>query len=311
MGEMIKKHNGCEIWAFGGGKGGCGKSFVTSNVGVFLATTGKRVVLVDADLGGANLHSFLGVKKPANTLDDFFQKGMSLNEITTRCGNGKSEVGLIMGDTHSLESDNVKYTQKLKLFRQIKALETDHVLIDLGAGSHFSTMDTFLLADRRVVVIIPEITSIENMYQFVKSALFRRLSMAFGECGMKYVFQNTWNNRVEYGIKNIKGLVDYLGKISSEARELIDMEIHSFGIDLILNQTRYAEDIEIAMNVKSIFKKYLGLNVNYLGNIEYDDAAWISVRKRETVIHSNPASPSASEIKNLTKKLMQCEQAAW
>jgi len=48
------------IWTIGGGKGGSGKSFITANVGICLAKSGLRVILIDADLGGANLHTFLG-----------------------------------------------------------------------------------------------------------------------------------------------------------------------------------------------------------------------------------------------------------
>ena len=71
----------CEIWAIGGGKGGTGKSFVTSSIGTHLASKGNKVVLIDADLGGANLHTLLGVSKPRNSLTDFFERKASLNDI--------------------------------------------------------------------------------------------------------------------------------------------------------------------------------------------------------------------------------------
>src|SRR5436309_5447879 len=56
------------IIAVGSGKGGVGKSLLTANVGIYLAQLGKRVVLLDADLGGANLHTFVGIDRPAITL---------------------------------------------------------------------------------------------------------------------------------------------------------------------------------------------------------------------------------------------------
>jgi len=73
-----------EIWAVGGGKGGIGKSFITASLGWELAGMGRRVVLVDADLGGANLHLQLGMPKPARTLGDFIQRrASSLEEVLT------------------------------------------------------------------------------------------------------------------------------------------------------------------------------------------------------------------------------------
>src|ERR1700756_5114892 len=62
------------IIAVGGGKGGAGKSLLAANVAIYLSTLGNRVVLLDADLGGANLHTFLGVERPHVTLGDFFAK---------------------------------------------------------------------------------------------------------------------------------------------------------------------------------------------------------------------------------------------
>src|SRR2546430_16269842 len=65
---------GRKIIAIGGGKGGVGKSLLAANLGIYLAQLGKRVILIDADLGGANLHTFVGVERPKVTLGDFFDK---------------------------------------------------------------------------------------------------------------------------------------------------------------------------------------------------------------------------------------------
>jgi flagellar biosynthesis protein FlhG len=62
------------VWTIGGGKGGSGKSFITTNIGICLSQMGVRVILVDADLGGANLHTFLGIHPPVPSLSDFLQK---------------------------------------------------------------------------------------------------------------------------------------------------------------------------------------------------------------------------------------------
>ena len=62
------------IIAVGSGKGGVGKSLLAANIAIYLAQLGKRVVLLDADLGGANLHTFVGVERPHVTLGDFFDQ---------------------------------------------------------------------------------------------------------------------------------------------------------------------------------------------------------------------------------------------
>src|SRR5579872_4861604 len=61
------------IVGVGGGKGGIGKSLLSASLGIELARRGNRVVLVDADLGGANLHTCLGIDLPAVGIGDFFE----------------------------------------------------------------------------------------------------------------------------------------------------------------------------------------------------------------------------------------------
>ena len=63
-----------KIWAVGGGKGGVGKSLVSANVAICLALMGNKVVAVDLDLGGANLHTCLGLPIPSVTLSDYISK---------------------------------------------------------------------------------------------------------------------------------------------------------------------------------------------------------------------------------------------
>src|SRR5579871_5775262 len=66
-----ERTSGLRIIGIGGGKGGIGKSLLSASLGIDLAGRGKRVVLVDADLGGANLHTCLGIEQPAVGVGDY------------------------------------------------------------------------------------------------------------------------------------------------------------------------------------------------------------------------------------------------
>ena len=106
------------VIAIGGGKGGIGKSLIAANMGVHLVGTGKRVVLVDADLGGANLHTCLGIRPPEITLSDFVNRKVdSLEDVVSETG--IPGLGLISGALDLLGAANPKYTQKLRLLREI------------------------------------------------------------------------------------------------------------------------------------------------------------------------------------------------
>ena len=305
LNTSLNKGAPAKVWAIAGGKGGTGKSFVTSNVGSCLAKKGKNVILIDADLGGANLHSLLGVKQPEASLEDFFNKKVLLKDTVRIHGNGSGKVGLVTGDIHSLESGRIRHSQNQKLFRQIRRLSADHILIDLGAGSHFTTLDSFLLADKKIVVIVPEVTSIENMYQFIKTALFRKLHSSFNSQGLKYQFHSTWKERDSKNIKNINQFMDCLGKTSKEAMDIITEELQNFVIEIIVNQVRNDEDIKTGKSVQSVLLKYLGINSCNIGYIEYDDAAWNSIRAKNPVINASPSSQSALGIEKVTENLIR------
>ncbi len=295
-----------EIWAIGGGKGGTGKSFVTSSMGINLAQSGKRVTLIDADLGGANLHSFLKVKKPRYSLTDFFEKKTPLSDIIidTEIPN----LRFVTGDVRSLNTTGIKYTQKLKLYRHIKNISADYVLIDLGAGSGHNTIDTFLMADKMVVVTLPEITAIENLYLFVKKVLFRKLNRLLGEHGLRDGAKKAWDNRKIHSIKSIKELILHIKDISPEIRSVVEEVLKDFKIYVILNQVKNKEHLETGSAVKSVLTKYFGVDARYSGFLRYTEFFWRVVKRP----HGNPQmiSPASTsgEIQTVIRNLLEEKQ---
>ena len=306
VGDMLKKKKEAQIWAVGGGKGGIGKSFIVSTLGIHLAQQGHKVILVDADLGAANLHTFLGVGKPHISLTDFFEKKLPLSKLIVP--SGIENLGLLIGAVHSLAADSIKYAQKTKLLRHIKKLDTDYVLIDLGAGAHFNTIDTFLLADRMIVVIVPEITAIENMYYFVKNVFFRQLMKTLTANGHKEIFQDTWLNRATYKITNLRQFVDHLTHSSEGVQAIVARELDRFCVQIILNQVRNNQEIMIGTSVKSVCLKYFGLNARYAGFLEYDDFIPRCINKRQPYLQAYPESRCAKELGALAENLIHGKQ---
>ena len=301
--EKLRLEKEGKIWAIGGGKGGTGKTFVTSAMGTYLAGKGKRVVLIDIDIGGANLHSFLGINRPKKSLTDFFEAGASLNKLAVKTG--IDNMSLITGDIHSLASDNIKFTQKLKLFRHIMKLNKHYVIIDLGGGSHNNTIDTFLMADKMIVILEPEITSVENMYHFIKNALFRKLRMSLREYGFKEIVEQMWERREEYNIKSLRELMDCIRDSFSYVGDIIDKVLFDFKLYLILNKIRSSDDILIGSSMKSIFMKYLGVDTKFVGFVEYDDSVWRSIRERRPFMLNYSLSRSAKEVEVFTENLLK------
>ncbi len=295
-----------EIWAIGGGKGGIGKSFIISSMGNYLARQGKKVVLVDADLGAANLHTFLGMGRPENSLTDFFENRASLSALRVKSGIDNLE--LLAGAIHSMVPENIKYAQKLKFFRHIKKLEADFILIDLGAGVHFNTIDTFLLADKKIVVIVPEITAIENMYGFIKNVFFRQLMNTLGSNGFKDEFKAAWEGRLANSVTTLKQFVEHLKRVSAPMGRIIEDELAGFRLDLVLNQIKFNREKRIGNSVKSICLKYFGMDARYVGHIGVDDFIVSSINNRQPYIETYSESKCAREVAAITHNLMDDQQ---
>ncbi|MBW2266646.1 MAG: P-loop NTPase [Deltaproteobacteria bacterium] len=164
-----------KLWAVGGGKGGVGKSVVSLLLAFWLARKGKQTILVDTDLGGANLHTLLGIKSPSRTLNDFIAKKYdSLEEI---CIESEIEnLRLICGASEVLSLANPQFAQKVKIIQGVLKLDCDYVILDLGGGASFNFLDFFLVSHQKILVLTPQPTSIQNSYGFMRNAVYRRLT---------------------------------------------------------------------------------------------------------------------------------------
>ena len=295
-----------EIWAVGGGKGGTGKSFVTSNIATCLAAQGKRVVIIDADFGGANLHTLFGVSKSQRSLADFFAKKASLPEliVDTQIKN----LYLIVGPIRYFEPESIKYAQKIKLFNHVKRLRADIIIMDLGSGTHFNIVDTFLLADKKIVVTLPQITALENMFSFLNNAFYRCLNRAFTKSKLSYVFKNAVEEKASYEIGNLRQFIGLLRDKSPEAGGVIDDELAKYMVNIIINQAKTSKDISLGNQVRSLCIKYLGFNANYLGYIEQDDTIPQTINKQQPYLQVYPKSRCATKIEKITFNLLNNQQ---
>ena len=295
-----------QIWAVGGGKGGTGKSFVTCNVATCLAAQGKKVILIDADFGGANLHTLLGVSKSHKSLADFFSGKALLPEliVDTKIKN----LYLIVGPLRYFEPESLKYAQKIKLFNHIMQLEADIILIDLGSGTHFNIVDTFLLADKKIVVTLPQITALENMFSFLNNSFYRCLNRAFVRNKLGYVFKNVVKEKAGYEIGNLRQFIALIKQKSTESSDIVDDELSKYMVNIIINQARTSKDISLGNQVRSLCIKYLGFKANYIGYIEHDDTIPLAINKQQPYLQMYPKSRCAIKIEKITLNLLQNTQ---
>jgi flagellar biosynthesis protein FlhG len=302
-----KKPRAGRVIAVGGGKGGIGKSLVSANLGIALASRGAHVVLVDVDLGGANLHTCLGIPQPQVTLSDFIERRVDKLERVL-VPTGTERLQLISGAMDTLDAANPKHAQKVKLIRHLKTLDVDYVILDLGAGTSFNVIDFFLAADTGLVVMLPEPTSIENAYRFIKAAFFRRLQVLAPEDDFAERVGVALNPRDGRPVGTPWDVVAELRPQAPEAASRLEQIISGFHPWIVVNQARTRGDYDIGPTVASAWKKFFGLELGFLGAVGHDDAVWQSVRARQAVMRAFPDSTAANGLLRVAENLIALDR---
>ena len=294
-----------KIWAIGGGKGGVGKSLVSANVAICLALMGHKVVAVDLDLGGANLHTCLGLPIPTVTLSDYVSRKVSNFEdllVTTPINNLK----IISGAQDELGMANLKHMHKNQIIRKLHELDADYILFDLGAGTAFNTIDFFITADKGILVVLPEPTSIENTYRFIKSVFYRRLKMVDGVGDIEHLINESMNAKLTPGgTTSPSDLMRRISEINPEVGLRIKNEMSHFRPNLIINQVRSQADIDIGYSIQSICRKYFGIEMTFPGYLDYDQSVWQSVRKRKPLLIEFPNSRLVTNFDRIVNRLIE------
>jgi flagellar biosynthesis protein FlhG len=154
------------ITAVSSGKGGVGKTFVSANLAAALAARGERVLVLDADLGLANLDVVLNLT-PKVTLHDVFTGKHTLDEALIEVSSG---VTVLLAGSGMVEYSRLTPEVRDKLIETLNAVAPrfDRVLLDTGAGISDVVLYTVSLADEVIIVVTPEPTSMTDAYATIK-----------------------------------------------------------------------------------------------------------------------------------------------
>jgi flagellar biosynthesis protein FlhG len=287
------------------GKGGVGKSFFTANLSTILAGMNQKVIAVDLDLGGSNLHTMLGIKNDMTGIGHYINdKTVSFSDIVHETD--YPNLSFIPGDALYVSTANLPYFRKKKIMSEISKLEADWVILDLGSGTSSNTLDFFLLSNCGILVTTPEVTSVLNLYSFLKNAYYRYIVQSFhkkDEIRIKLV--EAGKMRLE---KEDLRFIEYLRLLKKDfpaQEENLNNIITNFYPKLILNMGNNERDISFGENLRSIIHKNLGLDVEYLGLLPDEARAKESVLERKPIYILNKSSKWVDNCKKIAARLME------
>jgi flagellar biosynthesis protein FlhG len=295
------------IVAVGGGKGGIGKSLITSSLGICLARRGRRVVLIDADLGGANLHTALGLAPPRVSLGDFLNRRVSTIEDVIM-DTGVPNLGLISGAHDYLTAANLKYFQKTRLLNRIRDIQADFIFLDIGAGISFNIVDFFLLAEAGLLVVVPEPSSVENAYRFLKMSFYRHLWSAAKKNGARELIEQAMDEKNRDGIRTPFDLLDAVERLDERTGQSLKARAQTFRPRLIVNQARYPEDERLGPSMASVCRKHLGIDIDCLASVQYEDVVWQAQRRKKPFMLVFPDSKAGQSLERAAVNLLSSSQ---
>jgi flagellar biosynthesis protein FlhG len=192
----ISTTNGPRVIAISSGKGGVGKTNVVGNLAIACQRMGKKVLILDADLGLANIDIIYGLN-PKHAIDEIIKGEKELSQIIVK---GPEGVAVIPASSGVQELSHLTEGQKINLLNEFDSLSHmfDILLIDTGAGISSNVIYFNLAAQEKIIVVTPEPTSITDAYALIKvmfcqhgaTNFFLLLNMVKDEKEAKSVYQN-------------------------------------------------------------------------------------------------------------------------
>jgi flagellar biosynthesis protein FlhG len=289
------------VIAISGAKGGAGKTVLAVNLGIYLSTLGRTTLVVDADRSGAHLHTLLGVP-PLLPSQAAYHVDLPVLSVEATSVQG---LYFMNGQIADGNAGQVRPRTRGELFDALRHIDCDYLVLDLGAGIEDEMLDAYLAADIALYVTVPEPASVESTYRFLRALYLRRLlARADGDA-----------QRAE-----LIGLAQELGglPVPRELAEALDTDEHPLAaeahralltqpVHFVVNQTRVRADLELGEGMRSAAWQRLGVPLDYLGYIDYDDTVWACVRERQPLLVKSPGTKASKNIEKLARRLISLD----
>jgi flagellar biosynthesis protein FlhG len=292
-----------QVWAVTSGKGGAGKTFISTSLALTLSKLGHSVLLVDLDFSGANVHTSLGLKPSHLNIRHYFDGQKALYEITIPTPLPK--VSYIQGYWDTWAPADLTHINTSQLFTDLKSLQYEYIIIDSGLGVSEKYLEIFKSADEKIFVTSTEPTSVEKTYRFIENYICFSLKEKCSPESFSGLLKTLRDHR--------QGLLDQPFSFKSYLRQSEGFAIEPFlhlskePIRLVVNSVRSHAFASLGPSLKSVCYKYYDLSIDAIGCLDYDNAVWQSISKRQHVLLAQPFTPLAGQFLAMCKHLIDPE----
>ena len=287
------------IIAVGGGKGGIGKSIVCTNLAIGMALSGQKVILMDTDFGASNLHALLGINNPAHGFQDFFNEEIS-NKQSLLIDTGISNLKFVSGAGDNPGSANINSEKINTIISFVKNLEASTIFLDLGPGINYNVIDFFNISTQNVTLTTPEMTSVMKTFSFLRSALFRKISLAFKDNPeIQKLVDHSNPEKADIETYTTSLLRERFEEAFPDHLEEFNNIVKDFTPGLVVNRVRSKKDLLTGDNLIKLVKKFLEVEATYLGYIIESDRVRDSVDEMIPFLIKDPQSKPSENLQQI------------
>ncbi len=294
------------------GKGGVGKSVFAASLSIALARMGHLTIAVDLDLGGSNLYSCLGIPNKYPGIGDFLKaKTVRFHELIVPTSVPKLK--FIPGDGRTPFMANLSYDQRIELINEIKKIKARYVILDLGAGTVFNTLNFFGLSRTGMMVTTFEPMSVMNCIMFLRNFMLRILSSSVRSDNdiLKMLIRSFKTPQSRQPV-TIKSLMEMIRKRDPGLAEKAKAVCKRYRPRIIFNMGDHPDELKMLPKLDATIKKGISMEADYFGFIFYDDKVRRSTKNREIFLNKYPGSIAArmmaaiaSKVSNIWDKPME------
>ena len=302
---IMNENNKTKIIPIASGKGGVGKSVISANLGISLAQSGARTVVVDLSLGNSNLHSFLGLKNINPGIGNYLNtKKYSFNDIIFPTEFGG--LWFVPGDVFVVGTADLQEQQKNRIISDILKLNVDYIIIDLGPGSSSKIIDFFLISNSGFIVITPVTTSMLSSFAFLKNMIIHYIMNTFSKNTKVISYLKRIIKEKKPGeFPTMEEISLDIKRLDSKAYTKLKKIISALQPKLILNMANTPDDIYNAKKLEELIYDNLMLSVECMGLIFRDDSVDESLADLVPLMKNNPQSIFAKEVYRIGQKIIQ------
>lgn len=287
------------------GKGGVGKTFLSANLAIALAEMGYPTIAVDMDLGGSNLHSYLGLPNRYPGIGDFIKARIAELEdllIST----GISNLQFLPGEGQTPFLANIPHAQKVRLISRIRALPAEYIILDLGAGTSYNTLDYFRLSSHGIVITTPEYPSIMGMLTFLKHFIFRSVVRTFAkDQQIREALRLLFKQPMSDGKMSMEALRSGIAAIDPKAGEKVKRICNWYRPRIVFSMGEHPSEIGIAKKISSSMQSVLSMDVDYFGFVFDDPLVRQSVKKQIPFFPQYRESMAAEGITQMAHRIVK------